>query len=191
MIKAWLRTDGTVPLLTKILNASILLTCVGAGWALTSLFLSGRASGEAMNSIDAMRTRMQELRGQIAEAEALQTSTRPGGSAAVSAFQWGMAQVAAKHGCTVTEFQSSGSTSPYLSKFTKETPNTTWGQVDIKSQLQGRAADVIATLAELKSLDIPFEFSVIEISRQDVTKEGASVTALVEFSILIQPEGGQ
>ena len=180
-------SETSVTALTKILYAVIVALVAGSLWFGVSLYTAKMAANEAQAIADINRAKIKELQDLMRRADGLQSSVRASGLAAINHYQSAFEKAAESRGCLLTEYISSRSVNPYLSRYSKDAPDGGWQQVEVKAQLVGTARSVIETIASLKNLEIPFEIQSLEFTRQETEKlTEAKVSARVELTILIQ-----
>ena len=180
-------SEASLTVLTKALYAVILTVIAGFLWFGVTLFTTKTAADEAQAIADINRQKIKEFQDLMKRADGLQSSAKTNGLAAVNHYQSAFEKAAESRGCLLTEYISSRSVNPYLSRYSKDAPDASWQQVEVKAQLVGTARSVIETLASLKNLEIPFEIQSLEFTRQETEKlTEAKVSARVELTILIQ-----
>lgn len=161
-----------------------------AGFAISTFMKAGHVSS--------MKQEIESKVKQIAQAEknkeeqkALPVNDVPKGLGAIGAFQTRITQLARTKSCAIAQFQASDQSTPYISTFASGAQvNGSWMQVEVKMNLQGSTQAVIGTLKDMSTLNIPFEFTSVEMSRTQVTPTGdATITANVSIRVLITAGG--
>jgi hypothetical protein len=191
MLRRWLYSESSKLALSKASMALAAVVVLTAGWFLLSLQQASSSRSEAETMMVGQKRRIADLKDILDKGKGIKVSSAPTGMDSVAAFQSYVEQTAAKYECDIDEFVASRDVGTYLSRFEKDTTETSWAQVQVKTRVQGRAADVMAVLQSLKDSGITFEFCTLEIVRQAVINAKESrIAALVELNVLIQPEGG-
>jgi hypothetical protein len=186
---SWLGSEKAQVVLSKSLLVVAVAGAAGVIWFGSSSFLAGRSVGDAELMISGQRKQLSDLKTLVAKADNMPAPTAPMGTGAVSVFQSAMEAEAEKNDCALTEFISAPQPLPFLSRYNKDNPETTWQQVEVKAHIEGTARQIVKTLEALKDLDIPFELQAIELVRQDNKKQEAHVSAQIDLNILVQPIG--
>ena len=107
-------------------------------------------------------------------------------SRAVSRLRTTLVRCAAVRGVSLDEFQAATEELPYLTAYAADANDPGWTQVPVKLTLQGRSTAVVATVAALRALDVPFEIDTLEIARRSADHTGmATVSALVGMRVLV------
>ena len=87
----------------------------------------------------------------------------PTGVAIVGLFQTRLNKLISDNKCTLSQFQASDQMNPFVSTFSASgTQPGSWGQVEVKLNIQGTTMAVIETLKDLDSIGIPYEFTSLE-----------------------------
>lgn len=132
-----------------------------------------------------------QLRKQLDAATRPDASSTKGNNGAVAALQSLVEKRADAKGCSVTEFQASSETQPYLSRFAQDTPQGPWMQVEVLFSVKGRLPDVYGALTGLSEQGVPFEPSSLELVRDGVSSKGAvTVVAKVQGRVLSRGGSG-
>lgn len=177
--------------LTKVLYGIIALALGLAAWFCLNILLSSSAYSEAGRSTADLKKRLAEEQAVIAQADRMPVSSGPSGLASVASFQSALEQAARAYGCAITEFTTSRTPSPFISRYSKAAPQADSNQVEVKLQLTGTARNVIRALQALTSLDIPFELSAMELTRQaTINRDEALLNTSIELNIVLPPTGG-
>lgn len=165
-----------------ILAATLLATVV-SGWILVR---ARAGAGELKLQRAGRQTRL--------SADRRTASTLPKGpqpaaldrSRAVSTLRATLAVLAAQKGITLSEFQASTEEAPYLTVYAADANDPGWTQVPVKVALQGRSTAVIAAVAALRKMDVPFEIDTLELSRRSTDTSGmARVAAQIGMRVLV------
>lgn len=119
------------------------------------------------------------------------TEKIPKGLAAIGLFQTKLNRLAAQKGCALAQFQASDQMNPFISTFSTTAPAAgNWTQVEVKMNLVGTTRSVVETLKDLSSLNIPYEFTSVEMSRTQASANGeATVNANISLRVLTIPGG--
>ena len=159
---------------------------VSGGLAVEIVLKNSQASG-LEHEVLVARQQVRNTSSEIMRANALKDLNAPTDLSAVASLQSAVDKAAGAHGCTVTEFRASSEVSPYLTRFAKTTSVGGWGQVETQLSLSGSPQSVTATLADIATQNIPFEFDSLEISRDQVDDAGdATVVAHATLRVLIR-----
>lgn len=114
----------------------------------------------------------------------------PVGLHAIGVFQSRVNKLSIDNKCQLTQFQASDQMNPFISTFTNTQPVGGWTQVEVKMNLQGTTHAVIQTLRDFDKLNIPYEFTSLEISRVLASPTGeATITANVSLRVITIPGG--
>lgn len=107
-------------------------------------------------------------------------------SQAVSRLRGAFADLAKRNGFGVQEFQAATDELPYLTAYASDNKDPGWMQVPVRATLQGRATVLMAAIASLRKLDVPFEIDSIEMTRRSTDNKGMStVSAGIGMRVLI------
>lgn len=177
--------------LTKVLYGIIALGVALAAWFGINMFIASSAYSEVSRSTVELRKRLAEEQKVIEEANQMPAPNQPSGLASVAVFQSALEQVAKANDCALTEFTTSRTPSPFLSRYSKAAPQGDCSQVEVKLQLTGTARSLIRAIESLTSLEIPFELSTMELTRQaTVRRDEALLNSSIELNIVLPPTGG-
>ena len=107
-------------------------------------------------------------------------------SRAVSRLRSALGALTAAKGCAMDDFQASTEELPYLTSYAADSRDPGWMQVPVKAQLHGRSAALMAAVAGLRALDVPFEIETIEFARKSTDKMGmADVGVAIGMKVLV------
>ena len=107
-------------------------------------------------------------------------------SRAVSRLRAALSRVTERRDCAVDEFQASTEEGPYITVYALDNKDPGWTQVPVRASLRGRATAIAATLAELRTFDVPFELDSMEVARRSTDNKGvATVVAQIALRVLV------
>ncbi len=107
-------------------------------------------------------------------------------SHAVSRLRAAIGQVTGAKGCVVEEFHASTEEAPYLTSYAADSKDPGWMQVPIRATISGRATKIATSLADLRTLDVPFEVDSVELTRRSTDNTGmATVVAQLTLRLLV------
>lgn len=178
--------------LNKALVVMLVLFGLTVGALGISAMLERNRIGSMKDEIAAKSKSIVELQEQAKLDKQKPTAEKvPSGLAAVGAFQTKLNKLAADNHASVTQFQASDTMNPFVSTFSTTAPGMgTWTQVELKINLQGTTAAVISTLKQMDTVNIPYEFTSVELSRIQAAPTGeATVSANVTMRVLTIPGG--
>jgi hypothetical protein len=181
----FLTKPGTADTLWRILRPAAILYLVLALWLGGRVFLLNRECADAAASAKKDFAATGSLKRQLADAtkpESKKSSRNNGVAAALQSFIEARSEA---QGCSVSEFQASSETQPYLSLFLKDTPPGPWLQAEVIFSIKGRLPDVFRAVTSLSEQVVPFEPSSVELARDGVATDGATtVVARVQGRVL-------
>ncbi len=91
--------------------------------------------------------------------------------------------------CELSEFQAGSDILPYLSRFSRDTAQKGWGQIDATATLKGTLPQIVAMLQSFSGQKNPVELDSIELTRTVVDKSGTStLTAKLSIRVLTKGE---
>lgn len=180
--------DRKTPLhipLQRALFVGLALFLVTVG---TLLFQIASANSEAKT----LRTRTEEtskqvdaLQADVDRAKSLEVSDESGKLNPISELQLRIREVAVINKVTLVEFRTSTESVPYLTRFSKESDESSLNQVECQVTLKGSVREVMDVMASVGDQEVPFEYNGVEISRDEVDKSGvAKVIAKFSFRVL-------
>lgn len=187
------------PKLNSALQKAAILATVGLPAVLgvvgARAYISITKAREITNATAATQKEIGTTRQLLEQARRIRSVLAGQAGNSVADFQGAIQARSNARGCDLTEFQASSTATPYVDRFKKTTEKSDWQQLDAKFVLRGRQASVIASLEDLSSQPVPFEFTSLELARVLTDTSGeATVEARVELRILIRgadvPAGG-
>ncbi len=187
----WLSQEGVVR------GIHVTLLGVLAAWVTACVYcgyeaLQNRSSSStSIASAKETQSRISEARNAIKQARAKSEPDAPKGLAGIGAFQGVLQAIAAKWGCTVTEFQASSLQMGYVTRFDKTTPSTDWVQFDAQATIRGPAPNVLSALFELSDSSVPHEYNTVEIKRVASAAGGQGTVAAALQLRIVAPPGGE
>lgn len=163
--------------------ALCLLSMGVGGWKLVKV--RGEVA-ELKGSKVARATRLAEDRRVAATAPKAVKPAALDRSRAVSSLRSSLTRLASEKGFTVEEFQALAEENPFLTAYASDNNDPGWFQVTVKVSLRGRAPTIMAALASLRSLDVPFEVDNMELTRRSTDTKGVSeVAAGIAMRVLV------
>lgn len=107
-------------------------------------------------------------------------------SRAIAKLRATLGRVSVQKGCTVEEFQAATEEAPYLTTYALDSNDPGWMQVSLRALIDGRSTSVMAAVAALRTLDVPFEVDSMEFTRRSTDKTGmATVGAQITMRVLV------
>jgi|GEM_PF-3539136 len=108
----------------------------------------------------------------------------------LSQLQLALEGAAAVSKCSIDEFQASPERTPYRSVFTPDTNEPDWMQTSVHVTFTGSLKATLEAVERLRKADLPMEPDSLEITRQGVGANGASVVSLrLAFRVLMKAGG--
>ena len=163
--------------------ATIMLAIGVTGWRLLA------ANREVADLRGGVSARQARLSGDRRAARDLPTSRKPAAldrSRAVSSLRARLAALALRQGITVDEFQASTEEAPYLTSYATDNQDAGWMQVPVRISLYGRTPEILATLEELATIEVPFEIDSTEMTRRSADKKGmATIGTQIGMRVLV------
>ena len=159
----------------------------------TLLFQIASANAEAktLQARTSKTTKQVEaLQADVDRAKKLEVSQDAGPLNPLSELQLRLREVAALNKVTILEFRASTESVPYLTRFSKDAPETSWSQVECQVSLKGSVRAVMEVMAAVGDQEVPFEYNGVEISRDEVDKSGAA-KVMAKFSFRVLTRGGK
>lgn len=164
-------------------TSAVALIGITAGlWRLSSVRSEAK---ELSQGIAGRQARLAEDRRLVTSAPASKPSALDR-SRAVSSLRSALGDVAAAQKCAVDEYQASTDEAPYLTVYASDNKDPGWFQVPVRVALRGRSTAIAASLAALRTLDVPFELDSIEFTRRSTDNGGmATVVAQIALRVLV------
>ena len=186
--------NGRIKLLSALRHGMVVMGVaflLAVGGLSAEIVLKNRNANDFEHENAQLVQQIKVTNGEVERADRMGAVESPTDAGAVGALQSKLYQIARDNKCSVTEFHASPEVSPYLSRFSKTTSVTGWGQISVQLTLSGSARNVQATLASLIDSKIPFEFDTLNLARDKADAIGdVTVSGKANLRVLIRTDKG-